>query len=160
MRTLALLTLMACLAAPALAQDSQPATPPAPEIDATKLGVDLNRIQRGLRIAESRERAEAEGLRVNFAVQVFGQAPRMDILQGIDLVNGAVPGTAPTHRQFIEQVTPQIYRYPGVDFFGLAIKGVQLLVEKSRKARCEEEIAAYRALLMQGVNVAAPRCTQ
>ena len=32
--------------------------------------------------------------------------------------------------------------------------------EKSKKSRCEEEIAAYRALLMQGVSVSAPRCTQ
>jgi hypothetical protein len=36
----------------------------------------------------------------------------------------------------------------------------QQLVNKSRKSECEAELANYRALLMQGVNVAAPRCTQ
>jgi len=34
------------------------------------------------------------------------------------------------------------------------------LWQKSKKARCEEEIEIYRALLMQGVSVSAPRCTQ
>jgi hypothetical protein len=160
MRTLALLTLMACVAVPALAQDKQPAAAPVPEIDATKLGVDLNRIQRGLRIAESREKSDADGLHLNFSVQVFGQAPRVDILSGEDLFNGHVPGTAPTHRQFIEHVTPPIFRTPGADFFGLAIMAVQKLAERSKRARCEDEIKAYRDLLMQGVNVAAPRCTQ
>ena len=149
--------LTASLARPAGAQDPPPPDPP---IDATKLGVDLNRIQRELRLAESREKSEVEGLRLNFSVQVFGRAPKLEILQGVDLFNGAVPGTAPSHRQFIEQVTPQIYRQPGVDFFGLAVMAVQHLWEKSKKARCEKEIASYRALLMQGVNVSAPRCTQ
>jgi hypothetical protein len=32
--------------------------------------------------------------------------------------------------------------------------------QQSKKSRCEEEIANYRALVMQGVNVSAPRCTQ
>jgi hypothetical protein len=36
----------------------------------------------------------------------------------------------------------------------------QKLADRSKKARCEDEIANYRALVMQGVSVAAPRCTQ
>ena len=36
----------------------------------------------------------------------------------------------------------------------------QWMADKSKKSRCEEEIANYRALVMQGVNVSAPRCTQ
>jgi hypothetical protein len=30
----------------------------------------------------------------------------------------------------------------------------------AKKAKCEEEIRQYRALVMQGVDIAAPRCTQ
>ena len=160
MKALALLLVLG-LASPALAQDPASAQdPPAPPIDATKLGVDLTRIEKGLRIAATRDKEVRDGLRLEFSIQVFGQAPKLDILQGIDLVNGAVPGTAPTHRQFIEHVTPQIYRQPGVDFFGLAVLAAQHLWEKGKKARCEDEIRAYRELVMQGVNVAAPRCTQ
>jgi len=50
MRSLALLALIAVIAAPAFAQDPAP-PPPDTTIDATKLGVDLSRIQRGLRLA-------------------------------------------------------------------------------------------------------------
>lgn len=160
MRTLALMLLMAGLAVPAMAQDPQPAPAPAPAIDATKLGVDLARIQRGLRVAESREKLSADGLRLDFSIQVYGQSPRIEVLQGIDLFNGGVPGTAPSHNQMIEFWTPPIYRTPGLPISALAFWAAKQVWEKSKKTRCEEEIANYRALIMQGVNVAAPRCTQ
>lgn len=149
---------LAGLALPAMAQDPQP--PPVPAIDATKLGVDLARIQKGLRVAESNEKVTADGLRLNFSIQVYGQSPRIEILRGVDLFNGGVPGTAPSHNQMIEFWTPAIYRTPGLPISALAFWAAQQIWEKSKKSRCEEEIANYRALIMQGVNVAAPRCTQ
>jgi hypothetical protein len=158
MRTLALMLLMAGLAGPAMAQEPQPT--PDPAIDATKLGVDLSRIQKGLRVAESKEKATADGLRLSFSVQVYGQSPKIEVLKGIDLFNGGVPGTAPSHNQMIEFWTPAIYRTPGLPISALAYWAAQHFWEKSKKTRCEEEIAAYRALLMQGVSVSAPRCTQ
>ena len=161
MRTLALLAMLAAASSPAWAQDQQPeAAPQTPAIDATKLGVSLSRIQKGLRTAETREKTNPGGLRLEFNVQVYGTAPRIDMLQGIDLVNGAVPGTAPSHSQLIEFVTPQIYRTPTMPVSAFAAWAAQWLADKSKKTRCEEEIATYRALVMQGVNVAAPRCTQ
>jgi hypothetical protein len=33
-------------------------------------------------------------------------------------------------------------------------------MNKSKKQRCEAELAEYKQLVMQGVNVAAPRCAQ
>jgi hypothetical protein len=158
MRTLALILLMAGLAGPAMAQDPPPPSDPA--IDATKLGVDLARIQKGLRVAESKDKLTTDGLRLNFSVQVYGQSPRIEVLKGIDLFNGGVPGTAPSHNQMIEFWTPAIYRTPGLPISALAFWAAQHFWEKSKKSRCEEEIANYRALLMQGVNIAAPRCTQ
>jgi len=161
MRGLALIVLVLGLSAPASAQDA-PSQDPAPEpvIDATKLGVSLSRIQKGLRTAESNAKNNPGGLRLEFEVHVFGQAPRIDILKDVDLFNGPVPGTAPTHRQFIEHVTPPIYRQPAADLFGLAFWAAQHFWEKGKKARCEDEIKAYRELIMQGVSVSAPRCTQ
>ena len=158
MRTFALWLLMAGLAVPAMAQDA-PAAPDT-SIDATKLGVDLSRIQRGLRLAETREKSSVEGLRLDFSIQVYGQAPRIDVLQGIDLFNGGVPGTAPSHNQMIEFWTPPIYRTPTMPVSALAYWAASQIWQKSRKSKCEEEIRAYRELVMQGVNVAAPRCTQ
>ena len=158
MRGLAVLIVLAGLARPAFAQDPPPA--PDPAIDATKLGVDLARIQKGLRVAETKEKSSSDGLRLSFSVQVYGQAPKIDVLQGIDLFNGAVPGSAPSHNQLIEFWTPEIYRTPTMPVSALAFWAAQHFWEKSKKARCEEEIANYRALIMQGVNVSAPTCTQ
>lgn len=164
MRALIIAVLVAGLSAPAWAQEQPPAAPvpsDAPAIDATKLGVSLARIQKGLRTAEAREKANPEGLRLEFNVQVYGTAPRIDVIpDGADLVYGQVPGTAPSHSQFLEFVTPQIYRTPGVPLSAFAMWAAQWMADKSKKSRCEEEIANYRALVMQGVNVSAPRCTQ
>jgi hypothetical protein len=165
MKALAVFALVLGLSAPALAQDTSPVpeSPKAelPQIDATKLGVSLDRIQKGLRIAEAREQRKDDGLRLEFNIQVFGVAPRIDVIpDGEDLVFGPVPGTAPSHPQFLEFVTPQIFRTPTMPISTFAMWAAKWMADKSRKQRCEEEIANYRELIMQGVNVAAPRCTQ
>ena len=164
MRGLALLALLLSWSSPAWSQDAGAGPSPAADapIDATKLGVSLERIQRGLRISQSREKEKQAGaaLRLEYEVQVYGIAPRIEVLKGIDLFNGQVPGTAPSHRQFIEYVTPQIYRTPVMPVSALAGWAAAQLWQKGKKARCEEEIEAYRAMLMQGISVSAPRCTQ
>jgi len=164
MRSFVLLGLILGLAGPAWAQE--PPTPAPAEtkadqaIDSTKLGVSLSRIQRGLFIAAERDKSNPDGLRLEFNVQVYGMAPKIEVLKGIDLFNGAVPGTAPSHGQMLEFITPAIYRTPGLPISALAYWAANQIWQKSKKTRCEEEIANYRALVMQGVNVAAPRCSQ
>jgi hypothetical protein len=162
MRAVALIGLLAGLSGPAWAQDA-PAPAPTVDpaaIDATKLGVSLSRIQKALQIAESRQKDAGSGLRLEFNIQVFGTAPKIEILKGIDLLNGQVPGTAPSHTQFIEFVTPPIYRQPALPISAFAAWAAQRVWQQSKRARCEEEIANYRAQVMQGMNVSAPRCTQ
>src|SRR5688572_22572891 len=108
MRALAITTAVIFgLAAPVAAQEPQeppkPKSVAAPEIDATKLGVSLSRIQKGLRVAEARDASNPSGLRLEFNVQVYGVAPRIDVIpDGEDLVYGAVHGTAPSHPQLLE----------------------------------------------------------
>ena len=150
------------LAVPVWAQDPPAAAPPADgqAIDATKLGVDLSRIKRGLQVAETREKVTTDGLRLDFSIQVYGQSPRIEVLKGIDLFNGGVPGTAPSHNQMIEFWTPAIYRSPVMPVSALAFWAAQQIWQKSKKSQCEEEIATYRSLIMQGVSISAPRCTQ
>ena len=160
MRTVVLVAVLA-LATPVFAQDQPAPAPPASEkVDPTKLGVDLAKIQKGLFIAEAREKSKGEGLHLEFNVQVYGQAPKIEVLRGIDLSNGAVPGTAPSHNQMIEFWTPQIYRSPTMPISTLAFWAASEIFKKSNKSKCEEEIRNYRELVMQGVNVSAPRCTQ
>jgi hypothetical protein len=173
MRSLALLVLVAGLSAPVFAQDAQaPSAPqePAPQqpattaseapIDPTKLGVSLSRIRKGLFVAAERDKQTGDGIRLEFNVQVYGTAPKIEVLKGVDLYNGGVPGSAPTHRQMIDFVTPVIYRTPAMPVSALAYWAANQIWQKSKKSACEEEIANYRALIMQGVSVSAPRCTQ
>lgn len=163
MRVLTLTALLLSLSAPVWAQGQQ-APPPAAEtpVDPNLFGVSLERIQKGLFLTESREKDQQAGtaFRLEYQVQVYGMAPKIEVLQGVDLFNGPVPGSAPSHRQFIEHVTPQIYRTPGLPLSAGLFWLANQFWESSKKSRCEEEIANYRALLMEGVNVAAPRCTQ
>src|SRR5688500_14627077 len=164
MRALAVLAVIVGLAGPAWAQQDQPPGKPAsadaPAIDATKLGVSLSRIQKGLRTAETKAKTNPDGLRLEFNVQVYGTAPRIEFLKDVDLMYGPVPGTAPTHREFVEMVTPPIYRTPVVPISAFAALAAKWMADRSKKSQCEEEIANYRALVMQGVSVSAPRCTQ
>ncbi|MEY4635062.1 MAG: hypothetical protein RJA55_860 [Acidobacteriota bacterium] len=162
MRVFALTALLLSLAAPAGAQELPAAPAAEAPVDPNKFGVSLERIQKGLFLTESREKQQQAGtaFRLEYQVQVYGLAPKIEVLQGVDLFNGPVPGSAPSHRQLTEQVTPQIYRTPGLPLSAGMFWLANQFWESSKKSRCEEEIANYRALLMEGVNVAAPRCTQ
>src|SRR5262245_24943002 len=155
------LVLAAALALPslALAQAGQPSQPqPAESVDATKLGVDLARIKRELVEPETESEGDSP-LRLRFSVQVIGVAPRINLLEGFAL-DGPMQYGSPTHQEVLTVLTPQAYRSPTVDFLGLAVLAAQKLGQLGRKQRCEAEVAEYRQLVMQGVAVAAPRCTQ
>lgn len=162
MRVFALTALLLSLAAPAWAQEAPAAPAAETPVDPNKFGVSLERIQKGLFLTESREKEQQAGtaFRLEYQVQVYGMAPKIEVLQGVDLFNGPVPGSAPSHRQLTEHVTPQIYRTPALPLSAGIFWLANQFWESSKKSRCEEEIANYRALLMEGVNVAAPRCTQ
>jgi hypothetical protein len=145
-------------AAPAPDRD-QAAT--APAIDATRLGVSMDRIRKGLRASEVRELRTDSPLRLEYQVQVFGTAPVIDAIGDFDIRSSApIPYGAPTHADFLRQVTPQAYRSPRIPISSMAGWALFQIATRSAKAKCEEEIAEYRALVMQGVPVAAPRCTQ
>jgi hypothetical protein len=160
MRRLAALIVAATLAWPStgFAQAQEPAAPSEP-IDSTKIGVSLDRIKRELKQAEITE-VSNDGRKVEFRVQVYGQAPRIDFFTNFPLDVGPVPYGGPTHREVVEFLTPKEYRGQTFPILGLAVLAAQKLYERGKKARCEQELAEYKALVMQGVPVAAPRCTQ
>jgi hypothetical protein len=97
-------------------------------LDVSRLPVNLERIQRGLRQSTTRE--ESQGLNIRYVVDVFGQAPPLVFLRPEDnLVYGPVPYGAPTHREMIEHVTPKEYRAPAADFSAL----LRWLAERAKK---------------------------
>ena len=103
MRALATWLVLVGLAASRLGAGPAPAPAPPVDgqaIDATKLGVDLSRIQKGLRVAEiAGETGRATACASSFQVQVYGQAPKIEVLEGHRSVqwrrarHGAEPST-------------------------------------------------------------------
>jgi hypothetical protein len=145
----ALLVAVVAMPAGAVAQQGQ-------AVDPSKMGIDLSRIKREL--AEP-EPADDDPLRLKFHVEVVGTAPKIDFLEGFN-VEGPVPYGPPTHQEVLDQLTPQEYRSPTVPIFGLAVAAAQKLYQYNKKKQCEAEIEEYRRLVMQGVAIAAPRCSR
>jgi len=146
------------------ARSTDPQAPTAESeapVDASKLGVSMSRIKKGLRVTESRQTTPGAPMRLEYQLQVFGAAPRIDILQDFNIGQGApLSYGAPTHNDFITQWTPQAYRAPVASLSSIAFWAMEKAAKKTQKSKCEEEIANYRQTVMQGVPAAAPRCTQ
>jgi hypothetical protein len=148
-------------AAPQSDQPPQPPTAQAPSsVDASRLGVSLDRIKRELSQAQAQDEQIHDGaMKLSFTIQVVGQAPKIDLLQGFSL-DGPMAYGAPTHREMLDVVTPQAYKSPVMPFSSIAYWAAQKLWQKTKKERCEEELRSYKALVMSGVSVSAPTCTQ
>jgi hypothetical protein len=147
----ALLVAIVAIPAGAVAQQGQ-------AVDPSKMGIDLSRIRRELAEPEPAGAAE-DPLRLKFRVEVVGTAPKIDFLEGFN-VDGPVSYGPPTHQEVLDQLTPQEYRSPTVPIFGLAVAAAQKLYQYSKKKQCEAEIEEYRRLVMQGIAIAAPRCSR
>ncbi len=149
--------LVAILAIPSvgLAQTAQQGE----SVDPTKLGVSLDRIRRQLGQAVEKEQSSGGPLRLEFHVEVYGRAPKIDLLRDFPLI-GPVPYGAPTHQEVVDFLTPQEFKGQAFPISSIAVWAAQQLWQRSKKQRCEDEIAEYRRLVMAGVAVAAPRCTQ
>jgi len=97
-------------------------------VDVKRLPVDLNKLTRELRQSAANE--SRDGLHIRYSVDVYGQAPRIDLFTKQDnLTSGPVPYGAPSHRDMIEHVTPMEYRAPYADLSAL----LRWLSEKSKK---------------------------
>jgi len=87
-------------------------------IDVSRLPIDLAKITRELRQTQGTE--SRNGLHIRYTIDVYGAAPRIEFFTKEDnLQTGPVPYGAPTHREMINQVTPQEFRAPIADFSAL-----------------------------------------
>jgi len=111
---------------PAASAQSGSGDQPAPKaepsaestIDVSRLPINLDRIQRQLR--QSTVRDESEGLRLRYVVDVFGQAPRIELFGNRDFsLTGPAPYGGPTHRDMLQIMTPQEFSAPAANFGNL-----------------------------------------
>ena len=97
-------------------------------VDVTRLPIDLTKVTSQLRQSAATESHNA--LHIRYTVDVYGQAPRLELFTKQDnLTSGPVPYGAPTHREFIEHVTPIEYRAPAANFGAL----IAWLTQKAAK---------------------------
>lgn len=105
------------------------ATKPAEStVDVSRLPINLDRIQRQLR--QSTVRDESDGLRLRYVVEVFGQAPRIQLFGGSEnALTGPAPYGAPTHQDMLQIMTPQEFSAPAANFGNL----FRWLADKAKK---------------------------
>jgi len=91
----------------------------AQQVDVSRLPINIERIRRELNVALS-DHEQREGLNLRYQIEVFGRAPAIKLFTAADnLKNGPVPYGAPTHREMVDQMTPQEFRAPIMDFSAL-----------------------------------------
>ncbi|HEU5258720.1 MAG TPA: hypothetical protein VFU28_22185 [Vicinamibacterales bacterium] len=97
-------------------------------VDVKRLPIDLAKVTRDLKQSAATE--SRSGLNLRYRVDVYGQAPRIEIFTKQDnLAYGPAPYGAPTHQEMIDHVTPQEYRAPAADIGNL----IRWLTERSKK---------------------------
>ncbi len=84
--------------------------------------VSLQRIKRKLaQLAPT----QSSLLRLDYYIEVYGRAPKINVLQAFDVHNGPVPYGAPTHAELLglirppESRTPPLLLSPEIDIIGL-----------------------------------------
>jgi hypothetical protein len=104
--------------APEAVPGSAPASTSASSSN-TQFGLNLARIQRGLR--KSSERQDYDGLNLRYYVNVFAPAPPINLFTKQDnLAFGPAPYGGPTHGEIMRLITPQEHSAPAADFSGIA----------------------------------------
>jgi hypothetical protein len=131
--TIALLVLLSGMPSSGLAQ-STPAAAANGE-----LPVSLNRIKRELDKTGPRERSTADGLRLNYYLDVYGKLPSLEMFRGFDLQFGPVPFGGPTHTEFLQLVTPQEFRSPPANLSNVAQAIAQWLSQRSAEKKAREK---------------------
>jgi hypothetical protein len=88
-------------------------------IDVSRLGVDVRRIQRQLNRVATRE--SDDGLNLQFFVGVFGQAPPIELFPMAEpnFFTLPAPYGAPTHNDIVRAITPREFRSPALITFGV-----------------------------------------
>jgi hypothetical protein len=100
------------------AGDGQPAATATPQVDVSRLPINLERIQRQLRQTTVRE--ERDGLNLRYIVDVYGRAPRIELFTKEDnLKFGQAPYGAPTHQDMLNIMTPQEFSAPAANMGNL-----------------------------------------
>ena len=101
-------------------------------VDPAKLPVSLERIRLELAVKPA---TKTSGLKIQETIEVVGVAPKLELWdpETAKLATGPVPYGAPTHRDFINLVTPQEFKNYPMDINALIQWLLQHLADKTSK---------------------------
>jgi hypothetical protein len=81
-------------------------------LDAVELPVSLERIKRRLdKLPETEESRSL--LRLNYYIDVYGRAPKINVFEDFDLHTGPIPYGVPSHYELLSAATPPQWRQKG-----------------------------------------------
>lgn len=107
-----------------------------PEHPRETLPVSLERIRRELAATQPRSRSSKDGLRLEYYVEVYGRAPRIELfLPQENITNAPVMYGGMTHQEFLKVVTPQEFSAPAADIPGAIIALVKWLSDKNKSSQ-------------------------
>lgn len=98
---------------PAAAQDGDGARLPA-----VTVSFNLERVKRKLAALPASDATHLR-LDLDYYLEVFGRAPRLNLLEGFDVDIGPVPFGGPTHADLQDLWTPREFRTPAADLSSL-----------------------------------------
>jgi hypothetical protein len=147
MRPFALVLIVTLLTGPPAAYAGQPAEKPDTKSQQARpaapanarpvdLPVSLDRIRR--KLAQTPP-SKTTGLKLEYYVEVYGKSPRLDFLTEFDATSGAVQYGSPTHREFLDLVTPQEFKSPPADLLTPTLALMKWLAEKASKSKSKSD---------------------
>ncbi|HSL20403.1 MAG TPA: hypothetical protein VK886_02640 [Vicinamibacterales bacterium] len=97
-----------------------------------ELPVSLTRIRRRL-AAQPAARQSKDRLRLEYYINVYGQAPRLELfVEGENVTSAPVRYGGMTHQEFLSVVTPQEFRAPAADIPGAVAALIKWAMEKNK----------------------------
>lgn len=87
-------------------------------LPAVRVSVNVERVKRKLAALPASD-AERSLLDLDYYLEVFGRAPRLDPLEGFDINIGPVPFGGPSHADLQDLWTPREFRAPVADLGSL-----------------------------------------
>ena len=89
-----------------------------PRVRAVRVPVNLERVKRKLVALPARD-DERTLLDLSYYLEVYGRAPRINLLAGFDSHTGPVPFGGPSHADILALWTPEAFSTPAVDLSSL-----------------------------------------
>lgn len=131
----------------ALAQEPQAGTAASPPRSgsentnsASPLPVSLDRIRRQLEATRPRTRASKDGLRLEYYVDVYGRAPRLELfLPNENITSTPVMYGGMTHQEFLQVITPEEFKSPPADIGSALAALVKWLSDKQKNGQASKK---------------------